>query len=135
MKKLILSCTFLVSLTGEPGTVLFCSFLTELFWYILFIYLKFFFLIFILFCQACTLNHYGPQCSEICKCGNGAQCNPRNGQCTCLNGWIGPNCLEGIFILFSFAIIPIKVTTNRLFLLHRKHLYFQSSALQREEEG
>ncbi|KAK6303146.1 hypothetical protein J4Q44_G00256000 [Coregonus suidteri] len=43
----------------------------------------------------CPVNRYGPDCSESCECRNGAWCDPRNGRCTCLQGWIGPTCQEG----------------------------------------
>lgn len=64
-------------------------------------------------CLACALNRYGPECSESCDCGNGAQCNPRNGRCICSNGWIGPSCLEGTFIIFaqSFHFLFTAVTS------------------------
>ena len=43
----------------------------------------------------CKASRYGPDCSETCECKNGAQCDPRNGRCTCLNSWIGFTCQEG----------------------------------------
>lgn len=43
----------------------------------------------------CRVNQYGPDCALSCECENGADCDSRNGRCTCLNGWIGLTCTEG----------------------------------------
>lgn len=43
----------------------------------------------------CRANRYGPDCAETCECENGAQCDRRNGRCTCLQSWIGLSCQEG----------------------------------------
>lgn len=44
----------------------------------------------------CTASHYGPDCAETCECENGAQCDRRNGRCSCLHSWVGLSCQEGI---------------------------------------
>ncbi|MEQ2218333.1 hypothetical protein XENOCAPTIV_001752, partial [Xenoophorus captivus] len=40
----------------------------------------------------CPSGFYGSQCSEVCRCQNGADCDHITGQCSCRTGFIGPRC-------------------------------------------
>ncbi|XP_070552352.1 fibroblast growth factor receptor 1-A-like isoform X2 [Ptychodera flava] len=42
--------------------------------------------------QACPPGFYGANCSENCKCYNGASCHSFNGACYCAPGWRGQTC-------------------------------------------
>lgn len=40
----------------------------------------------------CPSGFYGAQCSEVCRCQNGADCDHIGGHCSCRTGFIGPSC-------------------------------------------
>ncbi|KAG8011001.1 Multiple epidermal growth factor-like domains protein 10 [Nibea albiflora] len=40
----------------------------------------------------CPLGFYGKDCSQICQCRNGADCDHISGQCTCRTGFMGRHC-------------------------------------------
>uniref|UniRef100_A0A3B3WUD0 EGF-like domain-containing protein n=1 Tax=Poecilia mexicana TaxID=48701 RepID=A0A3B3WUD0_9TELE len=40
----------------------------------------------------CPSGFYGAQCSEVCRCQNGADCDHISGHCSCRTGFIGPSC-------------------------------------------
>ncbi|CAG5867095.1 unnamed protein product [Menidia menidia] len=42
--------------------------------------------------QRCPLGFYGRDCSEACRCRNGADCDHISGQCTCRTGFMGHHC-------------------------------------------
>ncbi|KPM11773.1 hypothetical protein QR98_0103480 [Sarcoptes scabiei] len=42
--------------------------------------------------QACPNGRYGPKCDQECSCENEANCDPVDGHCNCLSGWIGKKC-------------------------------------------
>uniref|UniRef100_A0A667WXM6 Platelet endothelial aggregation receptor 1 n=1 Tax=Myripristis murdjan TaxID=586833 RepID=A0A667WXM6_9TELE len=42
--------------------------------------------------SACDDKHWGPSCSQQCKCENGAFCDPVRGTCQCPPGYIGRYC-------------------------------------------
>ena len=40
--------------------------------------------------QVCPNGTYGlDRCANVCKCENGAACNPKTGACTCASGYKG----------------------------------------------
>uniref|UniRef100_A0A3B5A358 Platelet endothelial aggregation receptor 1-like n=1 Tax=Stegastes partitus TaxID=144197 RepID=A0A3B5A358_9TELE len=43
-------------------------------------------------CSSCDDNHWGPGCSQQCKCQNRALCDPAKGACQCSPGFIGRYC-------------------------------------------
>ncbi|OQV17597.1 Multiple epidermal growth factor-like domains protein 10 [Hypsibius exemplaris] len=43
-------------------------------------------------CVGCPITKWGPQCTKICRCQNGASCNPITGKCECADGWMGEMC-------------------------------------------
>lgn len=43
----------------------------------------------------CRPDRYGPGCSLRCQCAGRSRCDPRNGNCSCPNSWMGPTCREG----------------------------------------
>jgi len=48
----------------------------------------------------CPEGQFGQNCKQQCECYNGARCNPIDGKCQCLPGYLGPNCkleLRGFF--------------------------------------
>ena len=40
----------------------------------------------------CPSGFYGRDCSEVCRCQNGADCDHITGQCACRTGFIGTSC-------------------------------------------
>ncbi|KAF0022247.1 hypothetical protein F2P81_025509 [Scophthalmus maximus] len=42
--------------------------------------------------KGCPSGFYGFQCSEVCRCQNGADCDHMSGRCSCRTGFIGPSC-------------------------------------------
>lgn len=42
--------------------------------------------------SACDDKHWGPACTQQCKCENGALCDPVKGACQCPPGFIGRYC-------------------------------------------
>lgn len=40
----------------------------------------------------CPSGFYGRDCSEVCRCQNGADCDHISGQCACRTGFIGTSC-------------------------------------------
>lgn len=40
----------------------------------------------------CPSGFYGRDCSEVCRCQNGADCDHITGQCACRTGFIGASC-------------------------------------------
>lgn len=40
----------------------------------------------------CPSGFYGKDCSEVCRCQNGADCDHITGQCVCRTGFIGTGC-------------------------------------------
>lgn len=40
----------------------------------------------------CPSGFYGRDCSEVCRCQNGADCDHITGQCACRTGFIGTGC-------------------------------------------
>lgn len=45
-----------------------------------------------LYFSDCDGNHWGPACSQSCKCKNRALCDPITGTCQCPPGFIGRYC-------------------------------------------
>lgn len=43
---------------------------------------------------ACPPGQFGEFCTETCQCENGSPCDPYDGRCKCLTGWIGRDCSE-----------------------------------------
>lgn len=46
----------------------------------------------VFFPAACPQGRFGPSCAHVCKCGQGAACNPVTGTCTCPAGRTGIHC-------------------------------------------
>lgn len=42
--------------------------------------------------DSCPHNTYGYNCSEVCRCLNGAVCDSATGKCSCSAGWMGADC-------------------------------------------
>lgn len=87
----------------------------------------------LLFTTDCGVNRFGPDCSEGCECHNGGQCDPRNGRCTCLNGWVGPSCQEGYYSLFTITCIFLwfnGITFTHIFHC-RAHVYRKQAETRR----
>ena len=47
---------------------------------------------YILSVPGCPSGFYGRDCSEVCRCQNGADCDHITGQCACRTGFIGTSC-------------------------------------------
>lgn len=44
----------------------------------------------------CPSGRYGRACTEVCLCSNNGTCNPIDGSCQCVPGWIGEDCSQGM---------------------------------------
>lgn len=42
--------------------------------------------------ESCPSNNWGIGCSSSCSCGEGGDCDGRNGECICNAGWNGDKC-------------------------------------------
>lgn len=49
----------------------------------------------------CPLGFYGKDCSQICQCRNGADCDHISGQCTCRTGFMGRHCEQSMLHPYS----------------------------------
>lgn len=50
------------------------------------------FFTFVLLSAGCPSGFYGRDCSDVCRCQNGADCDHVTGQCACRTGFIGTSC-------------------------------------------
>lgn len=48
------------------------------------------------FLVGCPLGFYGKDCSQICQCRNGADCDHISGQCNCRTGFMGRHCEQSM---------------------------------------
>lgn len=44
---------------------------------------------------ACPQGRFGPSCAHVCRCGQGATCDPVTGTCACPPGRTGSHCEHG----------------------------------------
>lgn len=51
----------------------------------------------------CPSGFYGKDCSEVCRCQNGADCDHITGQCACRTGFIGTSCEQSCVGLAHFS--------------------------------
>lgn len=67
-------------------------------------------------CAGCPLGYFGKDCSQVCQCRNGGDCDHISGLCTCRTGFMGRLCEQstsgvsvrgcGFFFWFRLWIFP-----------------------------
>lgn len=65
----------------------------------------------------CPSGRYGKACAEVCLCMNNGTCNPIDGSCQCLPGWIGDDCSQGMNRLTPLKFLSVILSALRFFLL------------------
>lgn len=66
--------------------------------------------------SVCPSGRYGRACTEVCLCSNNGTCNPIDGSCQCVPGWIGEDCSQGTRYRFYPLFNHFLVSCNFLFL-------------------
>lgn len=63
--------------------------------------------------KECPIGFYGEFCLKECNCENGGTCDPVTGNCSCVQGFVGPTCVvSGQFKLRRLYII---IKQNKIF--------------------
>ena len=50
---------------------------------------------FVCFPTECEAGSYGYNCDQPCPTNCAGNCSNVNGDCVCMDGWTGPECLDG----------------------------------------
>lgn len=53
-------------------------------------------------CAGCPLGFFGKDCSQVCQCRNGGDCDHISGLCTCRTGFMGRHCEQSMFVFCFF---------------------------------
>lgn len=67
------------------------------------------------FCPVCPSGRYGRACTEVCLCSNNGTCNPIDGSCQCVPGWIGEDCSHGTLKRLYPSFLYFVLSFLRLF--------------------
>lgn len=70
----------------------------------------------------CPLGFYGKECSQICQCRNGADCDHISGECTCRTGFMGRHCEQSMLLCLPLCLLSFFLSFFLLFSY--KLIYF-----------